>query len=42
LDVLKRYEDTGVERILFWLDSAFQEEITPILEQYANLVRHFA
>jgi len=42
LDVLKRYEDAGVERILFWLDSASKEVITPILEQYADLIRHFA
>lgn len=41
IDVLKRYEDAGVERILFWLDSAPKEEIVPILEGYANLIQHF-
>jgi alkanesulfonate monooxygenase SsuD/methylene tetrahydromethanopterin reductase-like flavin-dependent oxidoreductase (luciferase family) len=41
LDVLKRYEETGIERILFWLDSAPKEEIVPILEGYANLIQHF-
>ena len=41
LDVLKRYEQIGVERILFWLDSASKDEIIPILEQYANLIQYF-
>lgn len=39
LDVLKRYEDAGVERVLFWLDSGTREEIVPILEGYANLIQ---
>jgi len=42
LDVLKRYEDVGVERILFWLDSASKEEIVPTLEHYAELIQHFS
>jgi probable F420-dependent oxidoreductase len=41
LDVLKRYEQIGVERILFWLDSASKDEIIPILEQYADLIQYF-
>jgi len=41
LDVIKRYEDAGVERILFWLDSVSKEEIVPILESHADLIRHF-
>jgi len=41
LNVLKRYEDTGVECILFWLDSASEDEIIPVLENYADLIRHF-
>jgi len=41
LDVLKRYEDAGAKRLLFWMDSAPKGEIVPILEEYANLIRHF-
>jgi probable F420-dependent oxidoreductase len=41
LDVLKRYEDTGVDRLLFWMESAPKEEIVPILEGYAELIRNF-
>jgi probable F420-dependent oxidoreductase len=41
LDVLKRYEDAGVERILFWLLSDVKEKILPILENYADLIRRF-
>ena len=41
LDVLKRYEEAGVGRILFWLDSAPKEEILRTLERYAELIRHF-
>jgi alkanesulfonate monooxygenase SsuD/methylene tetrahydromethanopterin reductase-like flavin-dependent oxidoreductase (luciferase family) len=41
LDVLKRYEDAGVERMLFWRDSISKEELLPVLESYAKLIRHF-
>jgi probable F420-dependent oxidoreductase len=41
LDALNRYEDTGVERILFWLESDSPEEDLSTLERYADLARRF-
>jgi hypothetical protein len=39
LDSLKRYEDAGVDRIVFELQSGSPQEVLSKLEQYADLAQ---
>jgi probable F420-dependent oxidoreductase len=38
IDSINRYEEAGVERILFWLPSTGKDETMSILERFANVV----
>jgi alkanesulfonate monooxygenase SsuD/methylene tetrahydromethanopterin reductase-like flavin-dependent oxidoreductase (luciferase family) len=37
-DILKGYQDTGVERTVFTLPSAGSDEVLPLLDKYAELI----
>jgi probable F420-dependent oxidoreductase len=42
LDCLKRYRDQGIARAVVTLPSAKAEEILPVLDRWAELIRHTA
>ena len=37
-DILKGYQDAGVERTVFTLPSAGSDEVLPLLDKYAELI----
>ena len=39
IDLLKRYRDAGTARVMFELPSAGEEEILPMLDRCAELIR---
>ena len=40
LDRLKRYRDQGIARAVVTLPSAKADEILPVLDRWAELIRH--
>jgi hypothetical protein len=40
LDRLKRYSDQGIARAVVTLPSAKSDEILPVLDRWADLIRH--
>jgi hypothetical protein len=40
LDRLKRYSDHGIARAVVTLPSAKSDEILPVLDRWADLIRH--
>jgi probable F420-dependent oxidoreductase len=40
LDRLKRYDDQGIARVVLTLPSAKSDEILPVLDRWAELIRH--
>ena len=39
LDALKRYRDKGINRVVAFLPSAKDDEVLPILDRWAELIR---
>jgi hypothetical protein len=42
LDRLKRYRDQGISRVVVSLPSANRDEILPVLDRWAELIRQTA
>lgn len=41
-DTLRRYEEAGIHRIVYWLPSAPREEVEPALDAYAAVIARLA